>query len=282
MRKVLAAGAAVVALAVAAWVAPAVWAQGGRVIRPGIDPFLLQGPGSEIGVSVRELRNDEAATSRDGVFVQDVRADSPASRAGVRTGDVVVEFDGERVRSVRQFRRLVRETPPGRAVKATVVRGGARQTLDITPQASRQASMALPDIDISREIERGMRALPRNFDFDFDVDLPGAPGARRRLGVTLTPLGDQLAAYFGAKEGVLVSAVDADSPAAQAGVRAGDVITAVAGRVVRSPAEVTAALRDASAGTAVEIRLLREKKELTVTATIPDRRPERSRDRFPV
>jgi len=259
MRKVVIAVAAAVALAVGA---PAVWAQA---------------RGSEIGVSVRELRSEEAAASREGVFVEDVRADSPASRAGLRTGDIVVEFDGERVRSVRQFTRLVRETPPGRAVKATVVRGGSRQALDITPQQSRRASIVLPDVEL--EIERGMRALPRDFDFDFD--LPAGPGARRRLGVTLTPLSDQLAAYFGAAEGVLVSAVEADSPAAQAGVRAGDVVTAVGGRAVRSPSDVTRAIRDAPAGAALEIRLLREKKELTVKATIPDRRPAPSRDRIP-
>jgi serine protease Do len=274
MRKVLVVSAVVAALA-----APAVWAQGqGRVVRPGIDPFLLQAPGSEVGVSVRELRGDEVSASRsEGVFVEDVRADSPASRAGLRAGDIVVEFDGERVRSVRQFTRLVRETPPGRAVKATVVRGGSRQTLDVTPQAS-QREVVLPDI--GREIERGMRALPRDFDFDFDFP---APAAQRRLGVTLTALSDQLAAYFGAKEGVLVSGVDADSPAAQAGVRAGDVITSIAGRAVRRPSDVTAAIRDASPDAAVEIRLLREKKELTVKATMPDRRPARaSRDRVPV
>jgi serine protease Do len=285
MKKVLVASAAaaalaVAALAVAALVAPAAWAQGpGRVVRPGIDPFLLQAPGSEIGVSVRELRSDEVSAARpEGVFVQEVREDSPAARAGVRMGDVVVAFDGERVRSVRQFTRLVRETPPGRAVKTTVVRDGAQQTLDITPQDSRQG-LVLPDI--GREIERGMRAMPRDFDFDFDVDLP-ASGAQRRLGVTLTPLGDQLAAYFGAKEGVLVSAVEADSPAARAGVRAGDIITAIAGRAVRTPSDVTSAIRNASPDAAVEMRLLREKKELTVKATIPDRRPVRSRDRIPV
>jgi serine protease Do len=285
MKKVLVVSAGVAALAVAALVAtlaaPAVWAQGqGRVIRPGIDPFLLQAPGSEIGVSVRELRREDvSAATPEGVFVEDVRGDSPASRAGLRTGDVVVEFDGERVRSVRQFTRLVRETPPGRAVKATVVRGGSRQTLDVTPQESRQA-MVLPDI--GREIERGMRALPRDFDFNFDFDDLPAPGAQRRLGITLTPLGDQLAAYFGAQEGVLVSAVEPGSPAAQAGIRAGDVVTAVAGRSVRRPADVTAAIGAASPGSAVEIRLLREKKELTVKATIPDRRPVPARNRTPV
>ena len=54
------------------------------------------------------------------------------------------------------------------------------------------------------------------------------------LGVTVSPLTDQLASYFGVKQGVLVSAVTSDSPAAGAGVRAGDVITAVNGQTVSS------------------------------------------------
>lgn len=281
MRKALIGAAVVIALGAAALVlAPAGEAQvRGRRMAPGIegfDRFMLQGPGSEIGVSVRELRSDEVSSARpEGVMVEEVRADSPASRAGIRVADLVVEFDGERVRSVRQFTRLVRETPPGRAVKTTIVRDGSRQMLDITPQEGRQLSMVLPDI--GREIERGMRALPR--DFDFDLRLPASPA---RLGVTLTPLGDQLAVYFGAKEGVLVSAVEPDSPAAQAGVRAGDVIIAMAGRAVREPADVMDAIRDTESGSALEIRIVREKKELTVKATIPDRRRATSRDRIPV
>ena len=65
----------------------------------------LVGPGSSIGVTVRDADS--------GVVVQEVRADSPASRAGVKEGDVVTEFDGERARSAAQFTRLVRETAPG-------------------------------------------------------------------------------------------------------------------------------------------------------------------------
>lgn len=279
MRKVvIGAVVAVVLVGAAMTFAPLTEAQVRGRVGPDIERLQqalpLQGPGSEIGVSIRELRGDEISAARpEGVFVQDVGSDSPASRAGLRAGDVVVEFDGERVRSVRQFTRLVRETPPGRAVKATIVRDGSRQTLDVTPEASRQLSMAIPDL--GREIERGMRSLPRDFEFDFRL-------RPTRLGLTLTPLSDQLASYFGVKEGVLVSAVDPESPAAQAGVRAGDVITAMAGRTVNDPADVTAAIRAAAPGSAVDIRLVREKKEMTVKATLPERRSTAPRDRFAI
>jgi hypothetical protein len=94
--------------------------------------------------------------------------------------------------------------------------------------------------DIGPAIERGLRALPRDFafdinprDFDFDIDVPSPrrPGfGRGRLGVTLAPLTVQLAQYFGVKEGALVSTVETDSAAGRAGLRAGDVIIAVTGR----------------------------------------------------
>src|SRR5437667_10734509 len=86
--------------------------------RPRRDLTFLAGRGVEIGVSVRDV--DASDHARGGVVIEEVRPDSPAARAGLKSSDVVVEFDGEPVRSARQFTRLVQETPPGRAVKMTV------------------------------------------------------------------------------------------------------------------------------------------------------------------
>src|SRR5688572_28518147 len=78
--------------------------------------MVLDGRGSRIGVTVDDLTPDDlkglnGATS--GVRIQDVNEDSPAAKAGLRAGDVVVEFDGEKIRSARQFSRLVEETVGG-------------------------------------------------------------------------------------------------------------------------------------------------------------------------
>jgi serine protease Do len=187
-----------------------------------------------------------------------------------------VEFDGERVRSARHFSRLVQETPDGRTVKATIVRDGSRQTLDVTPSTAerlgnRDFMIHLPDFE--REIERGLEALPRNFAFDFDWDSsPMVAGGRGRLGARLQPLTEQLAEYFGAKEGVLVSSVEPDSPAATAGLKAGDVITSVNGRTVDSPRDVTQEIRDAGESKDVEVGVLRDRKTVTLKLQIPERR----------
>ncbi len=112
----------------------------GVVVRQEPAFLALQGPGSQIGVSARDLTSSEALpgsddwfTSQSGVVIDQVGSWSPASRAGLMKGDVVTIFDGYRVRNVAHCSRLVGETPPGRTVKITIVRSGKAQELSVTP-----------------------------------------------------------------------------------------------------------------------------------------------------
>ena len=224
-------------------------------------PFLpLVGPGSSVGITVRD--------ADAGVLVDAVRADSPASRAGLKEGDVVTEFDGERARSAAQFTRLIRETAPGRTVKISILRNGMPTMLEITPEARNADDIRFRDL--ARDIERGLQNVPRDFNFNF-ADPGFSVYSPRRLGVTIAPLSDQLAAYFGVKDGVLVSEVAAGSAAEAAGLKAGDVITHVRGQTVSSSEDVVRELRTAEAGAAVDIRVMRNRMELTVSAKMPER-----------
>lgn len=238
--------------------------------------MILAGRGAEIGVRVAD------ATER-GVVIEEVQPDSPAEKAGLKQKDVIVEFDNERVRSTRQFSRLVQETPPGRTVKATILRDGRQQDVQITPSEGRRTGVFrdgdvmrhFGDLDQLRELGRlGGQLAPFNFNFDFDF--PGVLSGRR-LGVGVTALTDQLAQYFGAREGVLVTSVTDGSAASRAGLKAGDVITSINGRAVRSREDLVQELRDAT-GDEVTIGIVRDKKETTVTAKIEaaPRRPARS------
>ena len=215
---------------------------------------------------------------------------SPAEKAGVKEGDRVLEYDGERVRSTRQLTRLVQETPADRTVKMTVQRGGDRRTLDITPSAGDRMSWNERrigpeiDLDIEREVERGLerglRDLPRRMEPYFNFRFDGVPGlgARGRLGVQVQPLTGQLGEYFGAKDGgVLVAGVTTDSPAAKAGLKAGDVITKVNGDAVNDTGDLMEALADVKDDGAVTLEILRDRKASTVKATLEPRRPARSR-----
>lgn len=234
-------------------------ADGRREIR------VLDGRGSHLGVLVRDVEAGQAAAG--GVEIETVDTDSPAARAGLRAGDVVVEFDGERVRSARQFTRLVQETPEGRAVSLSVMRDGQRQSLTATPEA-RAMSWNVDGDRIRRDVERSLEGLrdfrwdgpPMNFRFDGDLGSL-IPSRRGRLGVTVDTVSDQLAEYFGAPEGgALVTNVLPDSPAASAGMKAGDVITAIDGQRVRDAADVSRAVSRAPAGGELKVDYLRDKK----------------------
>ena len=275
--------AGAVTMAVSSVVAQAPQDEPGLRSRPRV--WMLDGRGAQIGVTVED--------ATDGVRVADVDQDGPASKAGLRSGDVVVEVDGERVRSARQFSRLIQESPQGRSVRLGVMRDGNRQTVEVTPE-SRTANFGVDTDRIGDLVERSMRDIeprlreleprlrelePRlrefrfdgPFDFDFDWDsLPRITSPRARLGVQLNELTPELAEYFGAKDGgVLVSRVTPDSPAAKAGVRAGDVITSVNGDRVRRTDDLVDELRDRNGE--ITLGIVRDKQESSVKATIEER-----------
>src|SRR5262245_32849400 len=246
-----------------------------RAAQEARDFMVLAGRGAEIGVEVAEGKDA-------GVVVEEVRPDSPAEKAGVKKSDVIVSFDGERVRSDRHCARLVQETPPGRTVKATVLREGRQTDLQITPREGRGVLRGSyldgdrfrdglpPDLDMLRDRlpEVWRSGLP--FTFDFQGSLSG-----RRLGIDVDPLTDQLAQYFGAKEGVLVRSVTDGSAASRAGLKAGDVITSVDGQPVRSREDLVRALRDAKADE-LTIGIVRDRKESSIQVKLePLRRSSR-------
>src|SRR5262245_12264776 len=219
---------------------------------------VLSGRGGELGVRIAD------ATS-GGVEIEEVQPDSAAEKAGLKKGDVIVEFDGERVRSGRQFARLVQESPAGKTIKATIVRNGQRQDVQLTPTEGRDSRVMLGgpwqgqldrlgDFDFDR-----LRNLP---PFNFDFDLPGMLGAGR-LGVNVTELTQQLATYFGAKDGVLVTAVTDGTPASRAGIKAGDVITSINGDRVTSRSDLVGALRRTD-NEEVTVGIVRDKKDTSV------------------
>ena len=215
--------------------------------------------------------------------IESVEDGSPAGKAGIMPGDVIVEYDGERVRSTRQFTRLVQETAEGRQVPLAVLRDGQRQTMNATPEARGMAwDFEIDPDQIHREVERGLDGLrtfrlpPPADGFRFD-DLAGSmmPG-RGRLGVTVDSLTDQLAQYFGAADGgALVTTVRKDSAADKAGLKAGDVITSVNGERVHDAADVTRSIGRVDEGT-VTLDYLRDKKPGTAKATIEPREGTRA------
>lgn len=243
--------ALLVAVAAIALVAPPILYGQGR-LQPQAPAFAFRADRSEIGVAVREADGSDAQSG--GVVVAVVEHDSPADKAGLQHGDVIVSFDGERVHSVRQFSRLVQETAPGRPVTASILRDGKPIDIRLTPNDDRRADW-LVDGDRLRDRLDELSDRVRAFGFEADPSRP-------QLGVTVQELTPQLAAYFGAPQGVLVSAVTDASPAARSGLKAGDVIASFSGTPVRSRLDLMRAVSEASGRNQadVSIGIVRDKK----------------------
>ena len=270
------AAVAVAAVGAGAALAPAV--QGQTRVRTQAPRALevLTG-GSRIGVSIRDLETGDTKTAKGataGVLVEDVSTDSPADKAGIRKGDVVVEFDGERVRSVRQLTRLVQETPAGRTVTAILQREGQRTTVSVTPRDDGSFNFrAFEDLgDWARDFR--YKVAPRAITPPPPPTPPKPPtppmiwdgllGRAGRLGISIDSLSPQLAEYFGTKDGVLVTSVSDDSAGAKAGLKAGDVITSFNGTTINEPQDLRRRLQNVDDGDEFTIAVMRDKKPLTL------------------
>ena len=241
--------------------------------QPAPEKVVISAPaaaGSFLGIGVSEIDADRARALKlkeeRGVEITRVEEDSPASRAGLKTSDVVLEYGGQRVEGTEQFVRLVHETPVGREMKISISRNGALQTL--TAKTG------------SRKFDAPKAWMLRSGDaFPFELpetprmpEFPRAlPGSRiGGLGIEGESVDSQLAQFFGVKEGVLVRSVRKASAAEKAGLKAGDVITKIDSTPVSSPREISAALRASGSKRPVSVTLTRERREMSIGVHIDD------------
>ncbi|MGP1395318.1 MAG: DegQ family serine endoprotease [Inquilinaceae bacterium] len=171
-----------------------------------------------LGVNIQTVTPDLADAlgldSATGALVSNVMPGSPAQRAGLRQGDVILSFGGAEVETMRDLPRLVADTPVGDRIDLEVLRGGDRLTLDAVIERledEQVASAPVPD--------QGTGTL--------GLELASLTAEQRQsLG-----LSDDI-------QGALVTDVAPDSPAAEAGLRPGDLIVEAASQPVVSPAEM--------------------------------------------
>ncbi|HVG19085.1 MAG TPA: PDZ domain-containing protein [Blastocatellia bacterium] len=261
----------------------------------------IGGEGSYLGVFLEEVtaeRMKELNLSEErGAIVMKVVEGSPAEKAGLKENDVIVSFNGRRVDSVRELQRLLSETPAERGVSIEVMRGGGRQTIAATlSKRSNNFNMVMPELnggllgqgeegrkraeearkraeEFFHRDKDGMKILPPDFG-NFTFVTPGGSQTFRgtRLGITAESLTDQLSEYFGVKDGrgVLITEVYADSAAAKAGLKAGDVITAVDDEKINDVTGLVTAITSKGEG-AVRIKIMRNQSEQTITVTLQKR-----------
>lgn len=207
-----------------------------------------------------------------GVGITKVTANSPAERAGLRERDVILKFEGEPVTSVRKLNRLISEVAPEHTVRLTISRDGDEKELSATlgkrsdfNMATVTPSFRLEDFDKLKDKLKDFKFDDKNNNFTFVY------GNNRRIGVTTTQLTKQLADYFGIAggKGLLITSVRENSPAAKAGLRAGDVITEANGNAVDTVADLMRILGSKDEGE-LTLTITRDKSQRTIRLT-PER-----------
>jgi serine protease Do len=176
-----------------------------------------------IGVQIQnvtaDLADDLGLKEQTGALVAAAQKDSPAAAAGVKSGDVITAVDGETVADPHDLARRIAALGPKKTVKLALIRNGSPMTIDVTLG--------------TMPADKSANAETRNSD-----DNGGS--ALAKLGLTLRPAHGQ--------DGVVVAEVDPDGAAADKGLKQGDVILEVAGKLVNRPADVAEAIDAAKSG----------------------------------
>lgn len=258
-------------------------AQEGADAEPRVRVFAFS-QGSYLGVYISDVTESDVdrlgLAEERGVLITGVADEGPAREAGLEADDVILEWNGDRLESEVQLRRILAETPPGRSADLVVFRDGS--TRSITVELDRRGGLGRTlslrsgwDDEAASKLKEQMERYRGKLD-DMEVRVQGMPHvfmAMRggRLGVGIQSLGDQLGEYFGLEDrtGVLVTSVREESPAAAGGLKAGDVILAVDGEEVEGPGDVSRLVWGAEAGP-VAIRILRDRGERTLTVDLPE------------
>jgi serine protease Do len=216
-----------------------------------------------------------------GVLVSSVVEDSPADEAGIQDGDIITAYDGQEIEDGGDLARLVGKTEPGKKVEITILRDGEQKRLKVEI-GEREKDWP----GIAAEKGKSFQWIPKGEgNDDDDVYFFGTPddeshrinikkmtGDHGYMGVSLQDLSEQLGEYFGVEngQGALVKEVFEDTPAAEAGLKAGDVIVKIDGQNVESPADLTEHLSDKDEGDEITLELVRNKTSQTVKLTLAD------------
>ena len=216
--------------------------------------------GGWLGVAIQDissrLAKKKGLKSDEGAYVSDVVDDSPADSAGIKEGDVIVEFNGKKIQDADDLLRAVQKTKPGTKTTVLVTRGGDKKTIDLTvgrerrPKGSQSFSMTMP---------------------------PMAPHVQvfthsGRWGLELSELNEQLGEYFGAPNGhgLLVERVEKKSSGDKAGFKAGDVIVKVNKSAIEDMSDLNDALEDAEDAEKVDVEVLRKGSTQTISVETGD------------
>jgi len=248
-----------------------------------------------LGVDIRDVTEDQVAALKlkeaRGAEIVSVDHDGPGFKAGLQLHDVILQMNGQNIEGEEQLRRMLRETPAGRQVTFVVSRDGQMHAIT-TQLANRE--------EVERKAWEQRYIVPEPEDASsvyihagngFLKAAPSAPAtgpagpamivSSTYTGASLEMMSPQLAEYFGVQgsSGLLVRSVDANSPAASAGMKAGDVVVRVNAQSVASGADWVRTIYS-SRGRPIRVVVIRDRKQQTLTLT-PDEKKRSSLEMDP-
>jgi serine protease Do len=198
---------------------------------------------SWIGVGIGDLKNDRnylsldrklAPDTQDGVVVEEIMPDGPAAKSDLHPGDVVTAVDGKTVQTSRQLKDEISAKKPGQVTVLAIVRGKEHLSIKVTPEA-----------------------LPTGQEMASKSRSGNGEGEPAPLGLTVQALTKEVAEQYGitAASGVIVTAVEPESPAEEQGIKPGDVITEINRKRVSSPRQYREAIKAADSKGGMMINL---------------------------
>ena len=202
-----------------------------------------------LGVSIQDVdRNlaDSFGLDRPrGALIAQVGQDSPAERAGLQSGDIIVSFAEETIETSADLPHVVGLIAPGTEVTAVIVREGEEQTIRVEVGGLGADEVARVTTGVA------------------------ADGSLSLLGMTIIEAEPAMLSDLGLAGGVVISEVEPDSPADQAGVRAGDILTRFGSQPVSRVDDLSEVADDLAPGSSVPARLIRGRSPLFIGIRIP-------------
>jgi len=249
--------------------------------------FAFPFDGGYLGVETAEVTKENFAKfglrEVRGVAIEKVTDGSPAQAAGLQHGDVIVKFNGDEITSVRKLMRLIGEVAADHQAKLSILRNGDEREVEVTlakrpmpvfdggafPMAVPAPRDRIPFPPITTiphlpniEPMPPIRALPPIGDDENFTFFRGG----RQIGLSVTPLTKQLAEHFNVSSGVLIANVRENSPAAKAGLRAGDIIVEVDGKEAKTDIDLIRAIGEKKDGD-IQLTVVRSGNRQTFRVT---------------
>ena len=225
-----------------------------------------------LGVHIEDVTPEQAAALKlnqnNGAVITYVDQDGPACRAGLKSNDVIVGFNGSKVESSEQLGSLIHSTAAGQTITLTIIRSSQSKDMKVAlgawphmPPHSQAFVAPLPPVAFTGPA-MAAPMVP-------EIDVPSFTVLSSHHGLVVEPLSSQMADYFGVPRGsgVMVRSVEKGSPAGAAGLKACDIIVKINNEPVHDMADWGRNMR--VRGGKISMSIMRDKREQTVVISLP-------------